>query len=137
MTIANVDLVYLGSSGLEVAPPSDDLSGLAMVGPDGLRIGEVDDVVLDLADRRARLISVASGGILGFARRRALVPVEVVTKVDDRVHVVLSYDDVFAGPGGPSERSTTDADRVTAAEAEATYDAYGVVPFWKVGRSTR
>lgn len=135
MALAHVDLVYLGSSGLEIAPASDDLRGLVVVGPDGLRIGEVDDVVVDLPARRARLISVASGGILGFASRRALIPVEVVTKVDDRVHVDCSYADVHDRAGGSHERSSMDFDRVAAAVAEATYDAHGIVPFWKVGGS--
>lgn len=135
MTLAHVDLVYLGSSGLEIAPPSDDLRGLVVVGPDGLRIGEVDDVVVDLPSRRARLLSVASGGILGFASRRAIVPVEVVTKVDDRVHLDCSYADVQDRAGGSLSRPSTDTDRLAPAEAEETYAAHGIVPFWKVGGS--
>ena len=132
MTLAHVNLVYLGSSGLEIAPPSDDLRGLVVVGPDGLRVGEVDDVVVDADARRARMMSVASGGILGFATHRALIPVEIVTKVDDRVHLDRSYADVPVCAASAEVAQAGDVHLLPSTEAEAAYDAFGVVPFWEV-----
>lgn len=99
MSITNANLVYLGSSGLEVSPPSDDLRGMAVVDLNGLRVGEVDDIVVDVHDRRARLISVVSGGILGFAAHQELIAVETITKVDDRVHVDRPSADVHTRTG--------------------------------------
>ena len=120
MTISHAELVHLKGSGFEIAPATDDLTGMVVVDPSGLRIGEVDDMVIDDQTRRARLILVVSGGILGFGTSEILVPVETVTKVDDRVHVDRSYDDMQAG----SIRAETERPFVEA------YEAYGIVPSW-------
>ena len=59
-------------------------------GANGHRLGDVEDLVVDDQHRRARLLVVISGGILGLGATQRLVPVEAVTKVDDRVHVELT-----------------------------------------------
>ncbi|HEY0904500.1 MAG TPA: PRC-barrel domain-containing protein [Marmoricola sp.] len=133
MTTSDTILTYVGSSGLEISSPDDAVAGLAVVDPQGLRIGEVEDVVIDTRDHRVRLICVVSGGILGFAADRTLLPVETVTKVDGRVHVDRSYAEIQAlraqdsvlgaapdGAGGPAGPTF-----------EQVYAAYGVVPFWE------
>jgi sporulation protein YlmC with PRC-barrel domain len=120
MTISHAELVYLRRSGFEIAPATDDLTGMVVVDPSGLRIGEVGDMVIDVEARRARLILAVSGGILGFATSEILVPVETVTKVDDRVHVDRSYNDMQAGSVlAGTERPFAEA-----------YEAYGIVPSW-------
>jgi len=80
VTVTSTDLVHLGRSDLGVSPPSDDLRGMVVVDPSGLRIGEVDDVLIEVRDRSARLISVVSGGVFGVAVRRTLIPVETITR---------------------------------------------------------
>lgn len=131
MTTSDAILTYVGSSGLDVAPPDDDVTGLAVVDPEGLRIGEVEDVVIDTRDHRVRLICVVSGGILGFAADRTLLPVETVTKVDDRVHVDRSYSEIQARRAEVMEKDAASgrAGRPEEPAFEQAYVAYGVLPF--------
>jgi len=124
VTVTSTDLVHLGRSDLGVSPPSDDLRGMVVVDPSGLRIGEVDDVLIEVRDRSARLISVVSGGVFGVAVRRTLIPVETITSVDDRVHLDRSYAEVGASSRGDGPES---GDAAPASVAEA-YEHFGVVP---------
>jgi len=80
MTVTtDVSVAYLGSSALQLADPRDDVRGMVAVDPQGLRLGEVEDVVVDIAERRVRLLLVRSGGILGLPDSRTLVPVTSIT----------------------------------------------------------
>lgn len=133
MITTEASLAYLATSGLEMSPPGDNVTGLVVVDRHGLRVGEVEDVVIDTADRRARLICVVSGGILGGAPARTLLPVETVTKVNDRVHVDRSYAEiqdhrVVGVPSGTTQEWELDPEALTVEQA---YAAYGIVPFWR------
>ncbi|GAW52248.1 MULTISPECIES: PRC-barrel domain-containing protein [unclassified Nocardioides] len=106
-----------------LAHASDDLTGQTVVDPNGHRVGEVDGLIIDLDERRARLLIVASGGQLGLARVRRLLPVDAVTRIDDRVHIEVAHEDVHSGaeyrPGvGPSPRYAD------------VYAHYGYSPYW-------
>lgn len=70
---------------------TDDPRGMVVVDPDGLRLGVVEAVI---TGRHATHLAVVSGGIFGLARSKVLIPVEAVTKVDDRLHVDRSHADV-------------------------------------------
>lgn len=94
MTDTCVEMMYLGRSRLSLAHPADDVRGMGVVDPTGLRLGEVEDVVIDALHRRARLLSVVSGGVLGLAPHETLLPVEIIVKVDDRVHIDRSHAEV-------------------------------------------
>jgi sporulation protein YlmC with PRC-barrel domain len=119
---AEVGLVHLAGSGLDLAVAADDVRGMVVVDPDGHRLGEVRDLVVDTGERRARLLAVVSGGVLGLDTTERLVPVEVVAKVDDRVRVARSCAEITALPsGGPAP-----ADPVSFA---AVYGDYGLTPF--------
>ena len=120
MTETRVEMVYLGRSGLSLARAADDVRGRGVVDPTGLRLGEVEDVVIDAVHRRARLLSVVSGGVLGLAPHEALLPVETIVKVDDRVHVDLTRAEVHAGASAPTS-------------FWHVYDGYGVPRFWGDG----
>ena len=94
-------LVYLSGSGLDLAVAADDVRGMVVVDPEGHRLGEVGDLVIDVRDRRARILSVVSGGILGLAAFERLIPVETIAKVDERIRV----DRTYAEPVGPVVRT--------------------------------
>lgn len=84
----------LGVDDLTCAQVADDLRGMTVVDPNLHRVGEVDGVVVDQEERRPTLLVVASGGLLGLPRVRRLIPVGAVARVDDRVHVVVSHEQV-------------------------------------------
>lgn len=130
------DMEYLGSSELELAVAADDVRGMAVVDLRGLRLGEVEDLVVDARERRVRLLSVASGGILGLDPIKVLIPVEAITKVDHRVHAAPSQQHVRelvdpavtpqdADEPGPEPQTPTHR------PFAAAYGRYDVIPFWE------
>jgi sporulation protein YlmC with PRC-barrel domain len=131
---------YLESSDLELAVAADDVRGMAVVDLQGHRLGEVEDLVVDTHERRARLLAVASGGVLGLDPSRILIPVEAITKVDDRVHVAHSQWDVRG-----QVRSTVAIEDPDASSPErqianlrsfaAAYERYELNPAWESNRS--
>jgi sporulation protein YlmC with PRC-barrel domain len=132
------EMAYLRHSGLELACSADDVRGMVVVDPNGHRLGHVDDLVIDASDRRARLLAVVSGGIGGLAPSECLIPVETVTKVDDRVHVDRDHQDVHAllrrSGGGDEfgdEPSTAPVERPSFG---VVYARCGVTPFWSTQR---
>lgn len=126
-----MELVYLGRSGLEIATPDGDVRGCAVVDPGGLRLGEVDDVVVEVATRRTRLLAVVSGGVLGLETRRSLVPVEAVTRTDDRVRLDRPPADGTLPAGGPAWPDLADPQAVVDA-----YRAHGVIPWWEAAATS-
>jgi sporulation protein YlmC with PRC-barrel domain len=126
MSTGQIGMVALGDSDLVLANPDDDVRGLRVLDPSGHRVGEVDEIVVDEEERRARLLVVVSGGILGFGEDRRLVPVEAVTHVGDDVRLSSTDSDVRDG----AEYEPALADAPDYAEV---YRHYGYAPFWEVG----
>jgi sporulation protein YlmC with PRC-barrel domain len=137
MTVDKPGLVRLRDSNLRLADPTaDDVVGLTTVDPEGHRLGEVDDLVIDETHRRARLLVVGSGGLLGLGRFERLIPVEMVTRVDSRVHVDRVHDAIPAErvadtPDTPGERPY-DPELVESPPYADLYATYGLTPFWGV-----
>ncbi|MBF4764403.1 PRC-barrel domain-containing protein [Nocardioides islandensis] len=133
-----IGLVYLAASDLELAHAADDVRGLPVVTHVGHRLGEVEDLVIDPVERRARLLSVVSGGILGLGVTERLVPVEAITRVDDRVHVDRGHP---AGDGEGRHRADPPGlaeegyrpELVDPPPFAEVYERYGVMPFWTAG----
>lgn len=119
-------LVSLDDSDLELAHDADDLRGLTVVDLYQHRIGEVDGLIIDEEERRARLLVVASGGILGLDRTRRLVPVDAVTEVDDQVHIEASNETVH-------HSAEYDPGIIAAPAYREVYGHYGYPPFWRPG----
>lgn len=113
---------------LVLAVPADDVRGLPVLDSDGHRVGDVDEIVVDEEDRRARLLVVASGGLLGFGETRSMVPVELVEHVGDNIRLSHTAQDV---PDG----AQYDPDLVDAPDYDELYNVYGIVPFWYGGHA--
>ena len=94
-----------------------------MLDVSGHRVGEVDDIIVDEEQRRARLLVVASGGVLGLCAHRHLVPVEEVARVTDHVRLNHSEDAVLR------EENLEDA-ASGPIDVAAVYARYGCTPFW-------
>lgn len=131
------EMVYLAESELDLSHSSDDVRGMVVVDPNGHRLGEVDDLVIDACERRARLLSVISGGISGLTVNTRLIPVETVARVDDRVHLDRDHADVHALAtqidGSRAALVNRHAGPVALAAVAELYDCYGVPPLWKAG----
>ena len=118
------DLMAVEDSGLELAVPDDDVRGMVVLYAHDQRIGEVDDLVVDLPERRARLLVVASGGVLGLGARWHLVPVEAVARVSEHVRLHHVADHVLAA-------KEHDPSLVVIDDVTPVYDHYGATPFWR------
>jgi len=126
--------VPLTQSDLALADPQDDVRGLTVLDPDGHRVGEVHDLVVDEGHRRARFLVVTSGGVLGLGRARRFVPVDLVTRVDqEHVYVARDHRDVHDDPtsgGGADDAAEYDPQLIAAELYADVYAYYGFTPFW-------
>jgi hypothetical protein len=59
---AKAALVRLSNTDLTVADRADDIRGLDVLDISGEELGEVDDLLIDNAERKVRFLEVASGG---------------------------------------------------------------------------
>jgi sporulation protein YlmC with PRC-barrel domain len=138
MSTSEVDMATLRDSELVLATPDDDVRGMSVVDANGHRVGEVDDLVVDGQHRRARLLVVTSGGILGLGTTQRLVPVEAVSRVDDRVHVDMALGNAHRDASRSETDQPADYDPALA-EAPPyaeVYGYYGITPFWGMGYIT-
>jgi sporulation protein YlmC with PRC-barrel domain len=124
-----VSLLPVGGSDLDLADEQDDVRGMTVVDVRDHRVGQVDEILMDPDERRARLLVVASGGVLGLGEHRRLVPVEAVARVratvrlersDLHVESGFEYDPVQPGP----------------VDYAPVYSYFGYVPFWEEGCPT-
>jgi sporulation protein YlmC with PRC-barrel domain len=118
-------MVSLADRALTHAHPTDELRGRPVIDLCHHRLGEVGGVVIDEEERKPRLLVVASGGILGLAHTKFLVPVDAVSRVGDVVHIEASHEQV---------RGAAYASNLEPSQA---YDEvcrhYGYLPFWATG----
>jgi sporulation protein YlmC with PRC-barrel domain len=115
------DLVNLKNTGLHLDEPWQDLRGLDVYDVNDDKIGSVEDVYVDREQRRARLLDVSAGGVLGVGKKHFLVPVEDVKRdLDgDRLTVEHPKDKVMESPEfDPDDGPKSDLQR-------AVYAYYG------------
>lgn len=127
MATTELHMVSLRDSDLLLADAQDDVRGMTVRDPHGHRLGEVDDLVIDQQERRARLLVVSSGGILGMGTSKRLVPIEAVSRVDDVVHVDRSHMHVH-------QDDAYDPDLADAPAYAKVYGRYNLTPSWTAGR---
>jgi sporulation protein YlmC with PRC-barrel domain len=120
-----IALVSLAESGQSLAHPADDVRGLTVVDPHRHRVGKVDDLIIDEAERRPRLLVVTSGGLLGLGLTSRLIPVDAVTRVDEQVHIEPPHTQVHEAESDP------DLDHLPAYHQMCA--SYGYEPFWGSG----
>ncbi|SED14367.1 PRC-barrel domain-containing protein [Nocardioides exalbidus] len=120
------ELVPLGAGSLGLAREEDDVRGMAVLDVRDHRVGEVEEILVDPVERRARLLVVSSGGILGLDDHHRLVPVDAVSRV--RAHVRLERSDLHVEAGfeyQPEPQGPVDYSPV--------YSYFGYAPFWEHG----
>lgn len=123
---ATHELVPLGATNLTLAHEEDDVRGMPVLDVRDHRVGEVEEILVDPVERRARLLVVASGGVLGLGEHHRLVPVDAVSRV--RAHVRLERSDLHVESGfdyDPAPPGPVDYRPV--------YAYFGYTPFWEDG----
>ena len=90
----------------------------------GKNVGTVDDLLVDDREHKVRLLRVTAGGFLGVGETKYLIPVDAITKVDDRaVYVDQTRDHVVSG-------WQYDPDLRNMPYFEDIYGHYGYEPYW-------
>lgn len=110
-------LLKLGDTDLTVAEPQADVRGRKVVDAEEEEIGRVDDLLVDDAETRVRMLQVKHGGFLGIGAEHFLVPVDAVTAVtEDAVHIDRDRSQLTDVPG---------YDPTIGTKAEYYDDVYG------------
>ena len=120
------ELVPLGDGGLMLADEHDDVRGMPVMDVRDHRVGEVEEILVDPQERRARLLVVASGGVLGLGERHRLVPVDAVSRV--RAHVRLERSDLHVDSGFEYDPALPGP-----VDYRPVYSYFGYTPFWEDG----
>ncbi|WP_344491292.1 PRC-barrel domain-containing protein [Glycomyces endophyticus] len=132
MTDQAMTLVRLDDTDLTIADGADDVRGHTVLDRSGDETGKVEGLLIDRGLRKVRFLEVASGGFLGLGKRKVLVPVGAVTRVDDEhVHLSSDRDHVASGPGYDPELTTDDDPG--RPYGEDVYGYYGLMPHWSAG----
>ena len=121
-------LVSIGvSSRSPLSDPADDVLGLEVLDSIGQRIGQVEELLVDLRERRVRLLRVRSADPRGRAGATRLIPVDAVWRITDRdISINRGRSHVQAGPADVG----TDPEQ---RDLERIYAHYGYYPYWEPG----
>jgi sporulation protein YlmC with PRC-barrel domain len=85
-------LSLLRDSDLTVADGEEDIRGRTVRDKDGQDIGKVDDLLIDLDERRVRFMQVESGGFLGMGETKVFIPIDAIAMITD-VDVCINQTD--------------------------------------------
>jgi sporulation protein YlmC with PRC-barrel domain len=122
-------LERLSDTSLVVADERYDIRGRKVVDRAGSAIGHVNDLFIDRADRKVRMLELRAGGFLGLGDRHFLLPVDAVTSVTkDEVHVNESLERVVGSP--PYDPKLVAASPRTWG---SHFEYYGLSPYWESG----
>jgi sporulation protein YlmC with PRC-barrel domain len=76
-----------------------------LVGSDGEKIGQIENIEVSEQSDRVEFLEVRHGGFLGFHAERFLVPVTAITQVDDKqVHIDRTLEQLNGVPPYEFER---------------------------------
>ncbi|MFY1636233.1 PRC-barrel domain-containing protein [Solwaraspora sp. WMMB335] len=121
-------LIKMSDAHEMVADPAEDIRGRKVHDTDGNEIGKVDDLLIDEAEHKVRMLRVEHGGILGIGATASFIPVDAVTRItDDVVHINESRERVSGAPAYDPDLVSQDK------YYEDLYGYYGYLPFWGVG----
>lgn len=124
------NLIPLSETDQTIADPDLDVRDREVVAADQEKIGTVEDIIVDDEEWRARFLRVGSGGLLGVGKEHFLVPVDVVTGIDDeRVHIDRARAGLSDVPGYDPE-VTEEPDYY-----ENVYGWWDLTPYWGPGYS--
>jgi sporulation protein YlmC with PRC-barrel domain len=104
--------------------------GADVENPQGDKLGDIKDIVLDPATGRVRYAVLASGGFLGLGEKYFVIPWEALTsKAGEKGDFILNVDKdkLKNAPGFDKNNWPNMADHNWA---EQVYAFYGITPYW-------
>jgi sporulation protein YlmC with PRC-barrel domain len=117
----------LRDTDLALANTAADVRGRKVLDSNGEDLGTVDDLLVDDDENRVRFLRIEFGGFLGLGATQFLVPVDAVTRVDDKyVHIDRSRDKIADAP-------RYDPEVVDQDYFNRVYGYYGHQPYWTAG----
>ncbi len=120
-------LIRLSDTTLELASQAEDIRGRHVLDNKDDEIGEVHDLLIDDREKRVRFLLVEAGGFLGIGAQKIMIPVDAITRIDDKnVYVNLTRDHVASAP-------PYDPDLIDERYLAQVYGYYGMGPFWAAG----
>jgi len=121
-------LIELGDTGYELADPDEDVRGFKVVDQEDDEIGTVDDLVIDMDEKRVRFLLVGAGGFLGIGETRFMIPIEAVESIEDCiVHINQTRERVVESPKYDPELCKDPRYR------DGIYGYYGFTPYYWAG----
>jgi sporulation protein YlmC with PRC-barrel domain len=126
-TVYTASLRSIGDDRLTTSDPAEDVRGRTVLDNTGKDIGNVDDLLVDDREHKVRFLRVAAGGFLGLGETKFLIPVDAITKVDDKaVHVDQTREHVVTG-------RQYDPALMNVPYLSDIYGHYGYDPYWEPG----
>jgi sporulation protein YlmC with PRC-barrel domain len=130
MTTTSDDAVLrpLSDTGQTVPSGDEDIRGHTVQDSNDTDIGKVEDLLIDQAQGKVRMLLVEHGGFLGIGRAKSFIPVDDVTQITDRTaHINHSKEHIANGPG-------YDPDLMSDKPyLDSVYCYYGMAPYWGAG----
>jgi hypothetical protein len=120
-------LIFLREGQLTVHDPQEDIRGRRVLNRDSQDIGRIHDLLVDERERRVRFMELASGGHFGFGEKKFLLPIDVITEIDeDAVKIDQTTERIEDAPA-------YDPAIVDEPYLSSVYTHYAFAPYWGLG----
>ncbi len=109
---------------------ADTLQGDAVVNASGDKLGDIEDIMIDVPSGRVAYAVLSRGGVLGIGEKLFAIPWDALALDADRECFVLDIDEerLRNAPGFDKDHWPSMADRTWGAEV---YSYYNRQPYWE------
>jgi sporulation protein YlmC with PRC-barrel domain len=116
--------------GETVANADEDVRGRKVLDNAGQKVGTIDGLMVDDAEKKVRFLRVECGGFLGLGATHVMIPVDAITSI--------TSDTVTIDRGGEHLHGAPRYDPALVNEPDehywgGVYGYYGFAPFWGMG----
>jgi sporulation protein YlmC with PRC-barrel domain len=128
--MADSTLRKLHDTGETVASADEDVRGRKVLDNAGNKVGTVDGLMVDDAQKKVRFLRVEAGGFLGLGNTHVMIPVDAITSI--------TTDEVTIDRGGEHLHGAPRYDPALVDDTDepywgGVYSYYGFMPFWGMG----